>query len=234
MRLFSWDRLSRRFWIGSINGWLLLFSISCCDFCADSICAFANCCISVGWDELQTSGKHKLINLFYGIREFYGIKQKRNLYFLPSATVVTNSESCVDVMLPTDVMSVTSVVLGISRRTIGTDKVLRLSNGSESLLPSIQALASGPNFRINAYIQIISNGEQLSTLNVVISFQFTCSSASFSSNALRKRQLFVLTSRKRCSSSHTDESRRFFDIGRSVARIRLSTAPCGLRFISTN
>lgn len=63
---------------------------------------------------------------------------------------------------------------------------------------------------------------------------FTCSSASFSSNALRKRQLFVLTSRKRCSSSQTDESRRFFDIGRSVARIRLSTAPCGLRFISTN
>lgn len=79
-------------------------------------------------------------------------KMERNLYFLPSAIVVTSSDSCVDVMLPTDVISVTSVVLGISRRTIGTDKVLRLRSGSVSLLPSIQARASGPNFRISAYI----------------------------------------------------------------------------------
>lgn len=62
----------------------------------------------------------------------------------------------------------------------------------------------------------------------------TCSSASFSNNAFLNRQLLVLTSRKRCSSSQTDESRRSFDIGRSVARIRLSTAPCGFRLISTS
>lgn len=54
-------------------------------------------------------------------------------------------------MLPTEVMSVASVVLGISRRTIGTDSVDRFSNGSDSLfVPSIQARASGPSFRINA------------------------------------------------------------------------------------
>lgn len=62
----------------------------------------------------------------------------------------------------------------------------------------------------------------------------TCSSASFSINAFRNRQLFDFTSRIRCSSSQTDESLRFFDIGRNVARIRLSTVPCGFRFISTN
>lgn len=74
-------------------------------------------------------------------------------YFFPSAIVVIFSESCVDVILPTDVISVTSVVLGISRRTIGTESRERFNNGSDSLLlPSIHERASGPNFRTNAWM----------------------------------------------------------------------------------
>lgn len=168
--------------------------------------------------------------------------RSKSIYFFPSAIVVTSSESCVDVILPTDVISVTSVVLGISRRTIGTDNVLRFRSGSLSVLPSIHARASGPSRRINAYKKWTDEKKNEHPIHTrIFPFKFhiywdgiTCSSASFSSRAFRNRQLFVLTSRSRCSSSQTDESRRFFDIGRSVARIRLSTAPCGLRFISSN
>lgn len=84
------------------------------------------------------------------VKFIMNVKIISKAYFLPSAMVVTCSESCVDVMLPTEVISVTSVVLGISRRTIGTDKVGRLRSGSDSVVPSIHARASGPSLRISA------------------------------------------------------------------------------------
>lgn len=79
-------------------------------------------------------------------------KNRLFAYFLLSVMVViVFSGSCVDVILPTDVISVTSVVLAMSLRTIGTDNRERFNNGSDSqLLPSNQFRASGPNFRINA------------------------------------------------------------------------------------
>lgn len=83
--------------------------------------------------------------------------------------------------------------------------------GSVSLLPpSSQLDASCPSFLIKA-----------------------CSSASRSIKAFRNRQLFDLTSRSFCSSSHADESRRSaFDMGRRVARPRLSMTPLGFLFSS--
>lgn len=74
------------------------------------------------------------------------------VYFLLSVIVViVFSGSCVEVKLPTDVISVISVVLANSLRTIGTDSRERFNNGSDSqLLPSNQLLASGPSLRINA------------------------------------------------------------------------------------
>lgn len=74
-------------------------------------------------------------------------------YFLLSVIVViVFSGSCVDVILQTDVISVMSVVLTMSLRTIGTESRERFNRGSDSqLLPSSQFLASGPNLRISAY-----------------------------------------------------------------------------------
>lgn len=111
------------------------------------------------------------------------------------------------------------VVLGISRLTGGAESLAKssLSMGSKSVVapvqvtPSIHLRASGPSLRISA-----------------------CNSFSFSISAFRKRQLVFLTSRSRCSSSHTEESRRFLDMGRNVARTRLSTTPWGLRLSSTS
>lgn len=66
--------------------------------------------------------------------------------------IVPLSSPCVDVTLPTDVISVISVVLCKSRLICGTDNFVCPNNGSESQLPpSIQFLNSGPNFRINAF-----------------------------------------------------------------------------------
>lgn len=78
------------------------------------------------------------------------------------------------------------------------------------MLLSIHLRASGPSLRISS-----------------------CSSLSFSINVFLNLLLLVLTSFMRDSSSHTDESRRFFDIGRSVVRVFLSTAPVGFRRNST-
>lgn len=120
-------------------------------------------------------------------------------------------------MLQIEVRSVSSVVLGSSRRIGGTDSRCwsLASGGSPFCCPctaeSNQARASGPSFRISA-----------------------CSSASRSIRAFLNLQLVDLTSRSRCSSSHTDESRRFLDMGRNVARPRLSTTPLGLRRSSTS
>lgn len=118
----------------------------------------------------------------------------------------------VDVRLPIEVRSVVSVVLGISRRIGGTERrdAVSFSGSRSPRLPSSQLRASGPNFRMRLW-----------------------SSASRSISALRNLQFVVLTSLRRCSSSHTLESRRFFDMGRRVARIRLSTTPLGFLFSST-
>lgn len=72
-------------------------------------------------------------------------------YFLLSVIVVVYSGSCVDVMLPTDVISVTSVADGASFLTMGTESLDRFKRGSVSqLFPSSQFRASGPSFRIRA------------------------------------------------------------------------------------
>lgn len=120
-------------------------------------------------------------------------------------------------------LSHSPVVLGISRRTGGAESLTMssFSMGSSSLptleppvqvTPSIHLRASGPSLRIKA-----------------------CSSFSFSISAFRNRQFVFFTSRNRCSSSHTEESRRpFLDMGLNVALTRLSTTPWGFRFSSTN
>lgn len=96
----------------------------------------------------------------------YSDNRLRYPYFLLSVIVViVLSCSWADVTLPTDVISVISVVLAMSLRTIGTDSRERFSNGSDSqLLPSNQFLASGPSFRISAY----ENDQIISTIQYSI------------------------------------------------------------------
>lgn len=146
--MVSCVRLVRLICAPSFVWWLVVSVGRCvtCVFCCDAVTCWV-CWLSVVplYFTLLLILNGKNINCLHCDRSW-------RTYFLPSAIVVIFSESWVDVMLPTDVISVTSVVLGISRRTIGTDSNDRLSNGSSSVLvPSIHARASGPIFRTKAW-----------------------------------------------------------------------------------
>lgn len=150
--MLSWVRLIRRTCDASTGWWLFLSTagICLCETC-NFCCGADNCWLCwLSVVPLYFVLFSKSISLCI-LRS--GNQLCEENYFFPSAIVVIFSESWVDVMLPTDVISVTSVVLGISRRTIGTESSERFNNGSDSLLlPSIHERASGPNFRTNAWM----------------------------------------------------------------------------------
>lgn len=167
-----------------------------------------------------------------------------------------SNSTCVEVTLSTEVSSVISeinmgkpltfpspknshinlspVVLGISLRSLGTDRraISLIPSPPDTLIFPLPVLSMG---FVSKFLTISELVPLIVPVHVIPSIHFRasgpsfltnpCNSFSFSMRIFRKRQLAFFTSRKRSSNSQALESRRFLDIGRRVARTRLSTAP---------